>query len=102
MALEKIVFYSKANCSQCTTTARMMRTHGLSDVTGTGLNVVPAERAIPVEVIKVDEHPEELSALKDRGYSSVPVVDYHFTDEVVTVVSVNPGEIAAVAAKAQL
>lgn len=102
MALEKIVFYSKANCSQCTTTARMMRTHGLSEITGTGLNVVPAEKAVPVQVIKVDEHPEELSVLKARGFASVPVVDYYFTDQVVTVVSADPGRIAAVAAKAQL
>ncbi|NBK25949.1 MAG: hypothetical protein EOM68_28530 [Spirochaetia bacterium] len=102
MALEKIVFYSKKNCSQCTTTARMMRTNGLADIAGTGLNVIPVEKTVPVQVIKVDEHPEELSILKARGFASVPVVDYYFTDQVVTVVSADPGRIAAVAAKAQL
>lgn len=100
MALEKIVFYSKNNCSQCTTTARMMRTNGLTDVAGTGLNVIPIEKTVPVQVIKVDESPEHLAALKERGYTSVPVVDYYFTDGVTTIVSANPGEIQAAAEKA--
>lgn len=100
MAILHIVFYSKKNCSQCSTTARIMASNGLVDLEGTGLNVTPVSREGKphVTVVKVDENTEALDKLRERGLGSVPVVDYHHTDgTVTTIVGADVDAIAAMA-----
>lgn len=100
MAVSHITFYSKKNCSQCSTTARIMASNGLVELEGTGLNVTPFPRKgkPPVTVIKVDENTEALDKLRERGLGSVPVVDYHHTDgSVTTVIGADVDAIAALA-----
>lgn len=100
MAISHITFYSKKNCSQCSTTARLMASNGLVGVEGAGINInpKPLEGKPSVEVVKVDENTEAFDQLKARGYGSVPVVDYHMTDgTVTTIVGADVEQIAAVA-----
>lgn len=100
MAISNITFYSKKNCSQCSTTARVMASNGLAGVEGTGININPKtlEGKAPVTVVKVDEDTKAFDQLKERGYGSVPVVDYHMTDgTVTTIVGADVEQIAAVA-----
>lgn len=78
MAVTKINFYSKKNCPQCSIAARLLAKHGIVDIAGSGVNVMP--KALwggpVVNLIKVDEDSEALSSLKTRGFASVPVIDY--------------------------
>lgn len=100
MAVSHITFYSKKNCSQCSTTARVMASNGLVELEGAGLNITPLsiEGKPPVTVVKVDEDAEALDKLRERGLGSVPVVDYHHDDgSVTTVVGADVDAIAALA-----
>lgn len=102
MAVSHITFYSKKNCSQCSITARVMASNGLTGIEGAGINVTPAQlpEGPPVVVVKVDEDPEALARLKERGYASVPVVDFHHPDGgITTVAGADVEQIASLAQK---
>lgn len=82
LAITKITFYSKKNCPQCSTAARLLAARGVTGAEGRGINASP--KGLPdgptVNLIKVDEDSEALAVLKARGFASVPVIDYELGD----------------------
>lgn len=61
---------------------RLLAMHGLAGAEGRGINITPLEVSGGpiINLIKVDEDSDALTALKARGFTSVPVVDYELED----------------------
>lgn len=99
--ITKLNFYSKANCPQCSSSARSLKTNGIAGVTGSGINVKPIgiEGVLPIEVIRVDENLDALQRIKDAGFTAAPVLEFINEEGEVEIAfsGFNPDQIKAVA-----
>lgn len=97
----KLNFYSKANCPQCSSSARSLKTNGIAEVEGRGINVKPVaiDGVLPIEVIRVDEDLEALQRIKEAGFTSAPVLEFINEEGEVEIAfsGFNPDQIKAVA-----
>ena len=82
MTIQKLVFYSKPNCVQCTASARKLAGMAVVGTEGSGINVkpVPLDSGIELEYVDVSKSPDVAAALIARGFSSTPVLDFRNSD----------------------